>query len=46
MNKMILDLDLGYCDACGNYVPTIEVDGDVFCKYEYDEYPDIATIIR
>lgn len=41
-----LDLDVEYCEACGNYVPTVEEDGDVFCAYEYAEYPEIATIIR
>ena len=41
----LLDLDLAFCECCGNYVPTVEVDGDLFCKYEYDEYPDIATIV-
>lgn len=44
-NEMVLDLDLAFCDCCGNYVPTIEVDGDVYCAYEYAEYPDIANIV-
>jgi len=46
MSKLMLDLDLGYCDCCGNWVTVIEVDGDVFCKSEYEAYPDLANIIR
>jgi hypothetical protein len=38
-------LELAYCEACGNYVPTVEDEGDLFCAYEYAEYPDIATIV-
>lgn len=34
-----------FCEVCGNYVPTVDVDGDVYCAYEYAIYPDIATIV-
>jgi hypothetical protein len=34
-----------FCEVCGNVVPTVEVDGDVYCAYEYSVYPDIATIV-
>ena len=46
MNKLMLDLDLGYCDSCGNWVTVIEVAGDYLCKSEYEYYPDLATVIR
>jgi hypothetical protein len=37
--------NMEFCEVCGNYVPTVEVDGDVYCAYEYAVYPDIATIV-
>jgi hypothetical protein len=40
-----LDLGLAYCDVCGNVVPTVEFEGDLYCAYEYAEYPDIANIV-
>jgi len=46
MSKLFLDLDLGYCEACGNWVTVIEVDGDLFCKGDYEAYPDLADPIR
>ena len=39
-------LEMGFCEACGNYVPVVEDEGDLFCGYEYAEYPEFATIIR
>lgn len=39
------EMNIAKCDTCSNYVPTIVVDGDVYCAYEYAEYPDIATIV-
>ena len=39
-------LEMGFCEACGNYVPVVEDEGDLFCGYEYAEYPEIATLIR
>ena len=38
-------MEIKYCDSCGNYVPAIAVKGDLYCSYEYAEYPDIATIV-
>jgi hypothetical protein len=38
-------METKFCEACGNYVPTVEVQGDLFCSYEYAEYPDLATIV-
>lgn len=46
LNEVEFDLDMEYCEICGNYVPTVEAGGDVYCAYEYAEYPDIATILR
>ena len=45
MTNLLNEMDLAYCDCCGNYVPTVEVDGDLLCAYEYAEYPDIATVV-
>ena len=39
------EMDLAYCDLCGNYVPTVEVEGDLLCAYEYAEYPDMANVV-
>jgi hypothetical protein len=39
------DLDLAYCDSCGNYVPVVEDEGSLLCAYEYADYPDIATVV-
>ena len=38
-------LDMGYCETCGNYVPTVEDEGSLVCAYEYAEYPELATVI-
>lgn len=46
MSKLVLDLDLGYCESCGNWVTVVEVDGDYLCQSEYLAYPDLATVIR
>jgi hypothetical protein len=43
--ETIKDLELAFCEVCGNYVPTVEFEGDLYCAYEYAEYPDIATIV-
>jgi hypothetical protein len=43
--NLLKEMDLAYCDVCGNYVPTVEVDGDLLCAYEYAEYPDIANVV-
>ena len=45
MTNLLNEMDLAYCDCCGNYVPTVDVDGDLLCAYEYAEYPDIATVV-
>jgi hypothetical protein len=45
MTNLLNEIDLAYCESCGNYVPTVEDEGDLFCAYEYAEYPDIATIV-
>jgi len=41
-----LDLDLGYCGPCGNYVTIIEDEGDMFCKSCFEVYPEFAEPIR
>ena len=46
MNKSMLELDLGYCEPCGNYVPVVEDEGDLFCQYCFEAYPDLAEPIR
>ena len=38
-------MEIKYCESCGNYVPTVQVDEDIYCSYEYAEYPDIATVV-
>jgi hypothetical protein len=38
-------LEFAYCEVCGNYVPFVEEDGSLLCKYEYDEYPEFATVV-
>ena len=43
--EMIQEIEMAFCEVCGNVVPTVDVDGDLFCAYEYAEYPDIATIV-
>jgi hypothetical protein len=43
--SLLNETELAYCDVCGNYVPTVEDEGDLFCAYEYAEYPDIANIV-
>jgi hypothetical protein len=43
--NLLDETELAYCDVCGNYVPTVEDEGDLFCAYEYAEYPDIANIV-
>ena len=45
MNLLINETEMAYCDSCGNYVPVVEEEGSLLCKYEYDEYPDIATVV-
>jgi hypothetical protein len=45
MTNLLNEMELAFCDVCGNYVPVTEVDGDLFCAYEYAEYPDIANIV-
>lgn len=45
MTNLLNEMDLAYCDCCGNFVPTVDVDGDLLCAYEYAEYPDIATVV-
>lgn len=43
--NLLKEMDLAYCDLCGNYVPTVEVEGDLLCAYEYAEYPDMANVV-
>jgi hypothetical protein len=43
--EMLEDIATEFCDACDNYVPAVEVDGDLYCAYEYAIYPDYATIV-
>ena len=45
MQAEMIDIEMAYCEVCGNVVPTIEVEGDLYCGYEYAVYPDIATIV-
>ena len=44
--NLLKEMDLAYCDVCGNYVPTIEIDGDLLCALEYAEYPYNWKIVR
>ena len=44
--SLLKEMELGLCEPCGNYVPTVEIGGDVFCQYCYKAYPDLAEIIR
>jgi hypothetical protein len=39
-------LEMGYCETCGNYVPTVEDAGDLLCAYEFADYPEFATVLR
>lgn len=41
-NKVV---GMRYCDCCDNYVPAVEFEGDLYCGYEFEAYPDIANII-
>jgi hypothetical protein len=43
--EMIEETEFAFCDVCGNVVPTIGFEGDLYCAYEYAEYPDIANIV-
>jgi hypothetical protein len=43
--NLLNEIDLAYCDSCGNYVPVVEEDGSFLCAYEYAEYPDMATVV-
>jgi hypothetical protein len=43
--ETLQEMGLAYCDVCGNHVPTVEFEGDLYCAYEYAEYPDIANIV-
>ena len=43
--EKIREMQTEFCEVCGNYVPAVEVDGDLYCGYEYAIYPDIATIV-
>ena len=45
MNSLVNEMDLAYCDSCGNYVPVVEDEGSLVCAYEYAEYPDMATVV-
>jgi hypothetical protein len=45
MTNLLNEMDLAYCDSCGNYVPVVEDEGSLVCAYEYAEYPDIATVV-
>jgi hypothetical protein len=38
-------LVMGYCESCGNYVPAVEDEGSLVCGYEFDDYPELATVI-
>ena len=33
------------CEPCGNSVPVVYVEGDGYCGYCYDAYPDLADPI-
>jgi len=46
MSVSMLELGFGYCGPCGNYVPTVEAEGDVFCQYCYSDYPEFAEPVR
>jgi hypothetical protein len=38
-------VQMGYCESCGNYVPTVESDGSLVCGYEFADYPELATVV-
>ncbi len=33
------------CEPCDNWVPVTFVEGDGYCEYCYDAYPDLADPI-
>lgn len=37
--------DFQICEPCGNAVPTVEVDGDIYCEGCYTAYPELADPI-
>ena len=39
------ETEMAYCDSGGNYVPVVEDEGSLVCKYEFDEYPEFATVV-
>lgn len=43
--NLFLEMDLAVCEPCGNLVPVVEVEGDIFCQYCYEAYPDLADPI-
>ena len=43
--ETLQEMEMAFCDVCGNVVPTVEFEGDLYCAYEYEVYPDIATIV-
>jgi hypothetical protein len=45
MKLEINNVEMGYCDSCGNYVPVVEDEGSLVCGYEFAEYPELATVI-
>jgi hypothetical protein len=45
MTNLLNEMDLAYCDCCGNYVPVVEDEGSLVCAYEYAEYPELATVV-
>ena len=34
-----------YCETCDNYVPFVEDQGSLVCAYEFEDYPEFATVI-
>ena len=34
-------VELSICEPCGNYTPVHYLDGDIVCKYCFDEYPEL-----
>ena len=33
------------CEPCGNYVPVVHFEGDVYCQYCFEAYPVLADPI-
>ena len=43
--ESLKEMGIALCETCDGYVPTTQVGEDVYCAFEYAEYPDIATLV-